>query len=44
MWQSSRDFAQQIDCCLRDETVECGVYSGVRTTVRGGSTSNTGGL
>lgn len=29
MWQSRADFADQIDCCLRDETVEFGIFSGV---------------
>lgn len=28
-WQSRRDFAHQVDCCLRDDSVEYGVYSGV---------------
>ncbi|WP_424005181.1 NAD-dependent epimerase/dehydratase family protein (plasmid) [Haloarcula salina] len=28
-WQSRRDFAQQINCCLRDDGVEFGVFSGV---------------
>lgn len=28
-WQSRRDFAHQVECCLRDESVEYGVYSGV---------------
>ena len=29
MWQSRRDFAHQVDCCLQDESVEFGIYSGV---------------
>lgn len=28
-WQSRRDFAHQIDCCLRDGSVEFDVFSGV---------------
>lgn len=28
-WQSRRDFAHQIDCCLQDNTVEFDVFSGV---------------
>ena len=28
-WHSRRDFAQQIDCCLRDDTVTFGIYNGV---------------
>lgn len=28
-WQSRRDFAHQVDCCLRDDSVTFGVYSGV---------------
>ncbi|NUB93599.1 NAD(P)-dependent oxidoreductase [Haloterrigena sp. SYSU A121-1] len=28
-WQSRRDFAHQIDCCLRDEDVEFDIFSGV---------------
>jgi hypothetical protein len=28
-WQSRRDFAQMVDCCLRDETIEYGNYYGV---------------
>lgn len=29
MWQSRRDFAHQIDCCLADDDVEFGIFSGV---------------
>ncbi|SEO89766.1 Nucleoside-diphosphate-sugar epimerase [Halogranum amylolyticum] len=29
MWQSRRDFAHQIDCCLADDNVEFGIFSGV---------------
>jgi len=29
MWQSRRDFAHQTECCLHDDTVEYGVFSGV---------------
>lgn len=29
MWQSRRDFAHQIDCCLQDNTVEFGIFNGV---------------
>ena len=29
MWQSRRDFAHQIDCCLADDSVEFDVFSGV---------------
>ena len=28
-WQSRRDFAHQIDCCLRDDDVEFGIFNGV---------------
>jgi hypothetical protein len=28
-WHSRRDFAHEVDCCLRDETVAYGVFSGV---------------
>ncbi|ADB63244.1 NAD-dependent epimerase/dehydratase (plasmid) [Haloterrigena turkmenica DSM 5511] len=28
-WQSRRDFAHQIDCCLRDDDVEFDIFSGV---------------
>jgi hypothetical protein len=28
-WQSRRDFAHQIDCCLQDESVEFDIFSGV---------------
>lgn len=29
MWHSRRDFAHLVDCCLGDETVEFGIFSGV---------------
>jgi len=29
MWQSRRDFALQVDCCLQDDTVDFGIFSGV---------------
>ncbi len=29
MWQSRRIFAHQIDCCLCEESVEFGIFSGV---------------
>ena len=29
MWQSRRDFAHQVDCCLRDDSVEYDVFYGV---------------
>lgn len=29
IWQSRRDFARQVDCCLQDETVEFDVFYGV---------------
>ncbi|WP_330633535.1 NAD-dependent epimerase/dehydratase family protein [Halocatena halophila] len=29
LWQSRRDFAHQVDCCLRDETVSFDVFYGV---------------
>jgi NAD+ dependent glucose-6-phosphate dehydrogenase len=29
MWQSRRDFAHQVDCCLRDRSVEFGIFYGV---------------
>ncbi|EJN60814.1 NAD-dependent epimerase/dehydratase family protein [Halogranum rubrum] len=29
MWQSRRDLAHQVDCCLQDEDVEFGVFNGV---------------
>lgn len=28
-WQSRRDFAHQIECCLRDDSIEFDVFSGV---------------
>ena len=28
-WQSRRDFAHQVDCCLQDEDVEYAIFSGV---------------
>jgi len=29
MWQSRRDFAHQVDCCLRDDTVSFDIFYGV---------------
>jgi len=29
MWQSRRDFAHQVECCLDDDDVDFGIYSGV---------------
>ena len=29
MWHSRRDFAHEIECCLQDDSVEFGVFSGV---------------
>ena len=29
MWQSRRDFAHEIDCCLQDDSVEFDIFSGV---------------
>ncbi len=29
MWQSRRDFAHQVDCCLQDDDVEFGIFAGV---------------
>jgi len=29
MWQSRRDFAHQVECCLTDESVEYGIFNGV---------------
>ncbi|UPM44289.1 NAD-dependent epimerase/dehydratase family protein [Halocatena salina] len=29
LWQSRRDFAHQVDCCLQNETVEYGTFYGV---------------
>lgn len=34
MWQSRADFAHQIDCCLRDDSVEFGIFSGVSNNRR----------
>lgn len=34
MWQSRRDFAHQIDCCLQDDSVEFGIFSGVSNNDR----------
>ncbi|MFB6295352.1 MAG: NAD-dependent epimerase/dehydratase family protein [Halobacteriales archaeon] len=34
MWHSRRDFAHQVDCCLRDDAVDFGVYSGVSDNAR----------
>jgi nucleoside-diphosphate-sugar epimerase len=33
-WQSRRDFAHQVECCLRNETVEYGVFNGVSDNFR----------
>lgn len=33
-WQSRRDFAHQIDCCLQDSDVEYGIFSGVSDNQR----------
>ena len=29
MWHSRRDFAHEVECCLQDESVEFGIFSGV---------------
>ncbi|QLG29973.1 NAD(P)-dependent oxidoreductase (plasmid) [Halorarum halophilum] len=29
MWQSRRDFAHQVDCCLQDDSVEFDIFNGV---------------
>ncbi|WP_273837356.1 NAD(P)-dependent oxidoreductase [Halococcus sp. PRR34] len=29
MWQSRRDFAHQVDCCLQDESTEFDIFNGV---------------
>ncbi|EMA59711.1 NAD-dependent epimerase/dehydratase family protein [Halorubrum lipolyticum] len=34
MWQSRRDFAHEIDCCLQDDGVEFGIFSGVSNNQR----------
>ncbi|WP_266082993.1 NAD-dependent epimerase/dehydratase family protein [Haladaptatus caseinilyticus] len=34
MWQSRRDFAHQVDCCLQDENVEFDVFYGVSDNYR----------
>lgn len=34
MWHSRRDFAHQIDCCLRDDSVEFDVFHGVSDNAR----------
>jgi len=34
MWQSRRDFAHQIDCCLDDDDVEYGIFNGVSDNQR----------
>jgi len=34
MWQSRRDFAHQVDCCLEDESVGFGVFNGVSANDR----------
>jgi hypothetical protein len=28
-WQSRRDFAQEVECCLRDDSIDFGIFSGV---------------
>lgn len=33
-WQSRRDFAQQVDCCLQDSDTEYGIFSGVSDNQR----------
>lgn len=33
-WQSRRDFAHQIRCCLEDDSVEFGIFSGVSDNTR----------
>jgi nucleoside-diphosphate-sugar epimerase len=33
-WQSRRDFAALVDCCLRDDTVDYGVFYGVSDNAR----------
>jgi nucleoside-diphosphate-sugar epimerase len=34
MWHSRRDFAHEIDCCLRDESVSFGIFNGVSDNAR----------
>jgi len=34
MWQSRRDFAHLVDCCLQDDSVEYGVFNGVSDNER----------
>lgn len=34
LWQSRRDFAHQVDCCLRDEEIEYGIFYGVSNNQR----------
>jgi nucleoside-diphosphate-sugar epimerase len=34
MWHSRRDFAHQVDCCLRDRSVDFGVFYGVSDNTR----------
>ena len=34
MWQSRRDFAHMIDCCLQDDTVEYDIFYGVSANER----------
>jgi nucleoside-diphosphate-sugar epimerase len=35
MWQSRRDFAHLIECCLRDDDVSFGIFNGVSDNDRG---------
>jgi NAD+ dependent glucose-6-phosphate dehydrogenase len=34
MWQSRRDFAHQVDCCLQDDSVEYDIFHGVSDNAR----------
>jgi nucleoside-diphosphate-sugar epimerase len=34
MWQSRRDFAHEIDCCLRDESISFDIFNGVSDNAR----------
>ena len=34
MWQSRRDFAHEVDCCLQDDSVEFGIFNGVSDNQR----------
>lgn len=33
-WQSRRDFAQQVDCCLQDDAIEYGIFYGISDNQR----------